>query len=78
MKLTFEELLQRKRDSAAQNHVYSVRVHDFEAQNHTRERCVLCGKETDVPVSLPIDRRNCYVEGSGQLCRGCWQRVYGK
>ena len=42
------------------------------------ERCVLCGKITDVPLSLPIDLRDYYVEGSGQLCRGCWQHVCGR
>ena len=64
MKLTFEEFLRRRREAALQNNTY--------------ERCVLCGKETDVPLSLPIDRRDCYVESSGQLCRDCWQRVYGE
>lgn len=62
MKLTFEELLQRKRKEVL--------------RNNTCERCVLCGKETDVPIDLPVDRRDCYVEGSGQLCRDCWRRVY--
>ena len=30
------------------------------------ERCVLCGRETDVPVDLPIARRD------------CWQKLYGR
>ena len=51
--------------------------HDVAPQD-TYERCVLCGKETDVPIDLPIDRRDCYVEDSGQLCRDCWQRAYGE
>ena len=42
------------------------------------ERCVLCGSVTDIPADLSIDRRSCYVEGSGQLCRNCWQKLYGK
>ena len=64
MKLTFEELLQRKREAVLRNNIC--------------ERCVLCGKKTDVPIDLPIDRRDCYVEGSGQLCRDCWRHVYGE
>ena len=42
------------------------------------ERCVLCGRETDVPTDLPIDRRDHYIEGCGQLCRNCWKKLYGK
>lgn len=42
------------------------------------ERCVLCGQTTDILLSLPIDLRDYYVEGSGQLCRDCWQRVCGR
>ena len=42
------------------------------------ERCVLCGQATDTHLSLPIDLRDYYVEGSGQLCRDCWRRVCGR
>lgn len=42
------------------------------------ERCVLCGQTTDTPLSRPIDLRDYYVEGCGQLCRDCWQRVCGR
>ena len=42
------------------------------------ERCVLCGRETDVPLDLPIARRDCCIKGGGQLCRDCWQKLYGR
>ena len=42
------------------------------------ERCVLCGRETDVPLDLPIARRDCCIECGGQLCRDCWQKLYGR
>lgn len=42
------------------------------------ERCVLCGRETDVPLDLPIARRDCCIEGGGQLCRDCLQKLYGR
>ena len=42
------------------------------------ERCVLCGQATDTHLSLPIDLRDYYVEGCGQFCRDCWQRVCGR
>ncbi len=36
------------------------------------ERCVMCGKLTDVPVSTPIDfREQEYEIGCGQLCNSC-------
>ena len=42
------------------------------------ERCVICGKPTDYSVDTPIDKRECYVEGAGQLCRKCYFEVYIK
>lgn len=42
------------------------------------EYCMACNKETDVPVNLHIDFRNYYVEGAGQLCKECFERIYGK
>lgn len=35
------------------------------------ERCILCGTLTDVPVSMPVDLRENYEIGLGQLCSDC-------
>lgn len=35
------------------------------------ERCVLCGKKTDIPTFIPIDNRKNYIAGVGQLCHDC-------
>lgn len=35
------------------------------------ERCVMCGKLTCVPVSMPIDWRENYEIGMGQVCAEC-------
>lgn len=35
------------------------------------ERCILCQKMTDVPVSMPIDWRENYEVGLGQVCAEC-------
>lgn len=40
------------------------------------ENCVVCGVDTKVPRNLHIDLRYHYVEGSGQLCKECWDVVY--
>lgn len=36
------------------------------------EKCVVCSKQTDVPINKHIDYRNYYVEGAGQLCECCY------
>lgn len=35
------------------------------------ERCILCGAITDVPISMPIDLRENYEVGVGQICDIC-------
>jgi len=35
------------------------------------EKCVCCGKDTPYSKSTPIDLRDYYIEGAGQLCRDC-------
>jgi hypothetical protein len=35
------------------------------------ERCVMCGELTGIPVSMPIDWRENYEIGCGQLCVKC-------
>lgn len=39
------------------------------------ERCVLCGEVTDIPVSTPIDLREYYEVGCGQLCASCYNEL---
>ncbi len=35
------------------------------------ERCVMCGKLTCVPISMPVDWRENYEIGLGQVCAEC-------
>lgn len=35
------------------------------------EICVICGKITSVPVSMPVDLRDNYAIGVGQICIEC-------
>lgn len=42
------------------------------------ERCVICVKPTEYRADTPIDKRECYVEGAGQLCRKCYFEIYLK
>jgi hypothetical protein len=40
------------------------------------DKCVLCDKETKYPKNMHVDYRYNYVEGSGQLCDDCANRIY--
>ena len=35
------------------------------------ERCILCGALTCIPVDMPVDWRENYEVGCGQLCTEC-------
>lgn len=35
------------------------------------ERCVMCGKLTCVPISMPVDWRENYEIGCGRICAEC-------
>jgi hypothetical protein len=36
------------------------------------EKCVMCGKETDIDITTHVDLRTGYVDGLGQLCLTCY------
>lgn len=42
------------------------------------DKCILCGVETQYPKDLHIDYRKNYVEGSGQLCQECADKLNKK
>ena len=48
-----------------------------EARPGTRERCIICGQVTDVPVDRPISNRKTYLPSAGQLCEDCCRRYCG-
>lgn len=41
-----------------------------------KENCISCGIVTSEDLSKDINYRNFYVEGAGQLCKTCYERVY--
>ena len=43
-----------------------------------KDNCVCCGKETPYDIDCHIDLRYYYIEGAGQLCRDCYERLYEK
>lgn len=40
-------------------------------QTEEFERCVMCGALTCVPISMPVDWRENYEIGLGQICAEC-------
>jgi len=58
-----------------------IKIYDIKPQNEVKstsdgyEKCVLCGKKTDVKVNEKIDRREHYVTGVGQLCKECYKEL---
>ena len=50
-----------------------MRLGNGEAMN---ELCVRCGKPTPYDISYPVDMRKWYIEGSGQLCPDCFNKLY--
>ena len=42
------------------------------------ETCAFCGKKTNVRKDSYIGSRKTYVDGAGQLCTICYNRIYKK
>lgn len=43
---------------------------------NSNEKCVICGCSTGYKFNTPIEQRQFFVEGAGQLCRNCFAEVY--
>lgn len=39
--------------------------------NEAYERCVMCGEMTGMPISMPVEFREDYEMGFGQVCVFC-------
>jgi uncharacterized protein (DUF488 family) len=58
-----------------------IKIYDIKPKNEVKstsdgyEKCVLCGKKTDIKVNESIDRREHYVTGVGQLCKECHKKL---
>lgn len=43
-----------------------------------KDICVNCEKETQYDIDCHIDYRSYYIEGAGQLCKECYEKIYDK
>tara|TARA_Y100000593_G_scaffold49908_1_gene94065 strand:+ start:21394 stop:21555 length:162 start_codon:yes stop_codon:yes gene_type:complete len=41
-----------------------------------KDHCVACDAPTIYSELDHVDMRLCYVEGAGQLCMDCYQKIY--
>lgn len=48
------------------------------AQAEQEEKCVVCYGKTGYKFGVPIDERQFYFAGVGQLCEKCYAEIYGK
>jgi len=40
-----------------------------------KDKCILCGKETEYDKDTHVDFRLYYIDGSGQLCKRCFNSL---
>lgn len=55
-----------------------ITIQDFQIQermNNQVEKCIMCGADTEYTFGTHIDYRYGYVEGAGQCCKECYEKV---
>lgn len=40
------------------------------------EKCIICGKETYIPIDMHVANRTYYIPFAGQLCKICYNNLY--
>ncbi len=40
------------------------------------EKCIICGKDTEITTDLDVQERKHYVYGCGQLCEKCYEELH--
>ena len=43
-----------------------------------KDKCTMCNDDSVYDKTMPIDLRLGYIEGSGQLCLECYDKIYNK
>lgn len=60
----------------AKGNKYSIDQFRKEIEHY--DKCVSCNATTPYRKDTPIDQREGYKEGAGQLCNSCDTKIYGK
>jgi hypothetical protein len=64
-----------KKDLEVDDSKYPEKLHNTHKVVE-QDRCVLCGRFTTYKRNVPIANRAYYVEGAGQLCKRCYEKLY--
>jgi recombinational DNA repair protein (RecF pathway) len=62
-------------ESEKQMHCYMDKLENV-GKKEEMDNCVNCGEKTNYPKNMNIDYRNYYIEGAGQLCKNCYDKIY--
>jgi len=60
------------------------RIHDhplgagFAHKDTKYDECNVCNQQTPYEKKQHIGTRKWYIVGAGQLCKECWERIYGE
>ena len=53
------------------------RTRNKDLPDETFEYCAICWSKTETRKDTPIEFRDYYIEGVGQLCPACYHDLYG-
>lgn len=67
----FDKISNFFRNSATYQQTKKIESTDKTPVAEEFERCVICGKLTCIPISMPVDWRENYEIGLGQICAEC-------
>ena len=67
----FDKISNFFRNSATYQQTKKIESTDKTPVTEEFERCVMCGALTSVPISMPVDWRENYEIGLGQICAEC-------
>lgn len=51
-------------------------LYELIVESWKKEKCVMCGNPTAYTKKIPTIHRAGYMEGAGQLCMNCNERIY--
>ncbi|HOK20686.1 MAG TPA: hypothetical protein PLX73_00975 [Candidatus Paceibacterota bacterium] len=57
--------------------MFRKKLKERKRETEEKDRCVVCAKQTPYTKKVHINLRRYYVEGAGQLCQRCYERIYG-
>lgn len=70
--IIFDKISNFSRNSATyQQNKKEIECTEKASATEEFERCVMCGALTCIPISMPVDWRENYEIGFGQICAEC-------